>query len=226
MSLATEARRLLERLPPGAREALEGTVSFLPRPLLYGKTFRATRDALARSDRRSGAELEGAQDARVRDLVAWAYDRVPYYRRVMDERGLRPEHVTRARDLALLPLIHRRTVLEHADEMLARGVPPGAREIVATSGTSGVPIRLWIDRDRSAREWAFMTGQWARVGYRPGARRAVLRGTHIKGSLRGRLHEWHPLLDELVLSTFLLSPETFPRYVDLLRRYRPDFLHA
>jgi len=226
MSLATEARRLLETLPPDARELLEGSVSFLPRPFLYGATFRATRDALAASDRLSGAELQAVQDARVRELVAYAYDRVPYYRRVMDERGVRPAHIARARDLRLLPMIDRRILIEHGDELVARDVPAAAREIVATSGTSGTPLRLWIDRGRSAKEWAFMTGQWARVGYRPGARRAVLRGVHVKGSERGRVHEWHPLLDELVLSTFLLSPATIPRYVELLTRYRPAFLHA
>lgn len=226
MSLATEARLLLERLPPGAREALEGTVSFVPRPLLYGATFRATWDALAASDRRSGAELQAAQDERVRDLVSYAYARVPYYRRVMDERGVRPEHIAHARDLVLLPTVDRHTLIEHGDEMVAGGVPAAGRQVVATSGTSGTPLRLWIDRDRSAKEWAFMTGQWARVGYRPGMRRAVLRGVHIKGAEHGRVHEWHPLLDELVLSTFLLSPATLPRYVELLEHYRPDFLHA
>ena len=226
MSLATEARRLLETLPPDAREALERSVAFLPRPFLYGRTFRATRDALAQSDRQSGVGLRAAQDARVRDLVAWAYDRVPYYRRVMDERGIRPAHIAGAGDLPLLPLINRRIVMEHADEMVARGVPSAAREVVATGGTSGVPLRLWIDRGRSAKEWAFMTGQWARVGYRPGDRRAVLRGAHVRDSDRGRVHEWHPLLDELVLSTFRLSGATIARYADLLERYRPAFLHA
>jgi len=105
-------------------------------------------------------------------------------------------------------------------------VPAAAREIVKTTGTTGEPLRLWIDRGRSAREWAFMTWQWGRVGYRPGARRAVLRSTHVRDQARGRLHEWHPLLDELILSTHRLSATTLPHYVDLLTRYRPEFLHA
>lgn len=226
MSLATEARRVLESLPPGAREALEEAVAFVPRPWLYGARFRATRAAVAADERRTAAELVAAQDARVRDLVAWAYERVPYYRRVMDERGVRPTHVTRARDLALLPLLDKRTVLDHADELLATGLPAAARESVSTGGTSGEPMRFWIDRGRSATEWAFMTAQWERAGYRLGDRRAVLRGVEVKDAARGRLHEWHPLLDELVLSTFQLTAATLPRYLALLERHRPQFLHA
>jgi len=87
-------------------------------------------------------------------------------------------------------------------------------------------LRFQIERSRSAVEWAFMTWQWERVGYRPGRRRAVLRGALVGGSDPERVHEWHPLLDELVLSTFKLTPRTLPRYLDLLARYRPAFLHA
>ena len=47
----TEAKRVLESLPAPAREALEQAVSFVPRPWLYGGTFRATRSLLARTER-------------------------------------------------------------------------------------------------------------------------------------------------------------------------------
>jgi hypothetical protein len=67
MSLATEARRLLERMPPGAREALEASASFVPRPWLYGRTFRETRALLARTERMNAVELGAWQDARVKD---------------------------------------------------------------------------------------------------------------------------------------------------------------
>jgi phenylacetate-CoA ligase len=226
MSLATEARRVLETLPPGAREALETSVSFVPRDWLYGATFRATRRMVAAGERRPREELQAEQDARVRSLVLWAYERVPYYARVMKERGVRPEHVRGAADLVLLPTIDKAGVRAHEQELIATGVPASARDVVATGGSSGTPLRLWIDRDRSAKEWAFMTWQWGRVGYRPGARRAVLRGAEVAGAREGRLHEWHPLLDELVLSTFRLSAETLPRYLALFERYRPEFLHA
>ena len=51
MGVATEARRALEALPPGVRETVETFGAFLPRPFLYGRTFRATRASLARSER-------------------------------------------------------------------------------------------------------------------------------------------------------------------------------
>lgn len=226
MSLSTEARRVLDAMPPDFRAGLESPLTILPRPWLFGGTFRATRALLARTERMPAAELQAWQDARVRELVAWAHARVPYYQRVFKERGLRPEHVRGASDLRLLPLLDKAALDLHAQELMAEGVPESAREQVSTGGTSGEPLRFWIDRGRSAKEWAFMTWQWGRVGYRPGRRRAVLRGSLVRGADQGRVHEWHPLLDELVLSTFHLSARTLPLYLAQIERFRPAFLHA
>ncbi len=226
MSLSTEARRVLEGLPAPAREALESTVAFLPRPWLYGATFRGVRAMLARSERESVPAMHARQDARLRELVAWAHARVPFYRQAMAGRGVRPEHVRGAADLPLLPLIDKETLREHGGELLAEGVPEGARERVSTGGTSGAPLRFWIDRGRSATEWAFMTWQWGRVGYRPGARRAVLRGVLVGGDDPDDVAAWRPLLDELALSTFKLSARTLDRYLAAIARRKPAFFHA
>jgi phenylacetate-CoA ligase len=226
MGLATEARRLLERMPAPAREALESTIAFVPRPFLYGRTFRAVQAGLARSERWSAERMRADQDRRVCDLVAWAYARSPFYRTAMDTRGVRPEHVQGTADLKLLPLIDKGTLREHGESMLARGVPASAREQVSTGGTSGEPLRFWIDRGRSATEWAFMTWQWRRVGYRPGASRAVLRGVLVGGEDPRDIAAWRPLLDELALSTFKLTPETLPLYLAAIARRKPSFLHA
>jgi phenylacetate-CoA ligase len=223
MGVATEAKRVLESLPAPAREALEQAASFVPRPWLYGGTFRATRALLARTERMPAGELQEWQDAQVRELIVWAHERVPYWRRVMKERGVKPADIRGASDLSLLPFLTKDTLREHASELLAEGVPDAKKEQVSTGGTSGEPLRFMIDRDRSAKEWAFMTWQWGRVGYRPGMRRAVLRGMLVQAD---RLHEWHPLLDELVLSTFRLSAATLPEYLRQIERYRPEFLHA
>ena len=93
MGVATEARKVLESLPAPAREALESTIAFVPRPWLYGRTFRATRVLLARTERMPEAGMRAWQDARVRELVSWAHARVPYYREVFAERGLRPSDI-------------------------------------------------------------------------------------------------------------------------------------
>jgi len=226
MGLATEARRWLAALPPEVGERVGSIAAWAPRDVLYGSRFRRVRATLAATEKRPAAELAVWQDARLAELVALAYDRVPHYRIAMQARGVRPEHVKGVADLPLLPLLTKEDVRRDPDALLARGVPLTRRERVSTGGTSGDPMTLWIDRGRSSTEWAFMTWQWGAAGYELGARRAVLRGQRVRAQSAERFYEWNPLLDELVLSTFHLSPETLPRYLEWIEQYRVRFLHA
>src|SRR5687768_6675992 len=54
--------------------------------------------------------IAALQRRRLRAMVRHAYATVPFYRRALDERGLRPEDFTSAEDLARLPLIAGRMV--------------------------------------------------------------------------------------------------------------------
>jgi phenylacetate-CoA ligase len=225
MGLVTDTKRLLENLPPDLRRALESAGSWLPRQLIYGSTFRSTRAHLIRSQWRSAEEHRAYQSGKLRQLVHYVYETVPYYRRVMDERGLRPEAFESLDDLRRLPFVDKATVRENLDEMVSSAVEESRRDLVSTGGTSGEPLKLWLGRGRSSVEWAFMTMQWSRIGYKLGDRRAILRGWAPPNAEKS-LSEIHPLLDEVVLSTFHLTREQFPRYVDLIRRFGARFLQA
>ena len=58
----------------------------------------------------SSSKLARAQSGRVRAIVRHAYETVPFYRRTMDERGLRPEDFETANDLTRLPVVDGRTL--------------------------------------------------------------------------------------------------------------------
>ena len=58
-----------------------------------------------------GQENLGAhQDQALAGLVAHCYETVPFYRKVMEDRGLRPADVTTRRDLHKLPIISKDTI--------------------------------------------------------------------------------------------------------------------
>ena len=60
--------------------------------------------ALMRRRRWSAEQTRAHRDERIRALVAHAYEHVPYYRRMMDARGLKPGQIRSARDLEALPV--------------------------------------------------------------------------------------------------------------------------
>ena len=53
----------------------------------------------AKEESLSRAEIEEIQLSRLKEQVAWTYERVAPYRAKMDEIGLKPEHIKSLKDL-------------------------------------------------------------------------------------------------------------------------------
>jgi phenylacetate-CoA ligase len=63
----------------------------------------------------------------------------------MRERGLTPADITRAEDIARLPLIERDQLQRDPEYFVSEGLPPEERLEVRTGGSTGEPILFWRD---------------------------------------------------------------------------------
>jgi phenylacetate-CoA ligase len=167
--------------------------------------------------------LREYQLERLQSVVRHAYEHVPYYRRRFDEAGVRPEHVRSLDDIVLLPTLTKEQLQAHQDELLATNVGERDRKYYTTGGSTAVPVGFYQDRGRtSAYEWAFMTSQWRRVGYRDGDRTVVFRG-----SVTGKdIADFDPLRNSLILSSYHLTDDRIPEYLVRVRRARPRYIQA
>lgn len=92
-------------------------------------------------------KLRALQLVRLRAIVERAYERVPLYRRRMEEKGLTPEHLRSLEDVRHLPFTEKADLREtYPFGMFASPM----RDIVrlhASSGTTGKPIVVAYNRD-------------------------------------------------------------------------------
>ena len=88
------------------------------------------------------------QERRLRSMIRHAYRSVPFYRRAMDERRLKPTDIRTAADLEKLPLVDSLTVRARIDDFVSRAVAPQSRQPFYSSGSqSGVQkLVYWDDR--------------------------------------------------------------------------------
>jgi len=204
--------------PHSVQSAAGRLLSAVPPRLLYGRTFRQIQADLERSewdaefvDRRVQAQLAALfRRARTTSHYAQKLARI-------DE-----VHPTR-KDLATLPILDKDEVRRSAHAMLT--VPKSEMDEVMTSGTSGSALSVYLDRDRSVKEWAFVTHLWHRCGYRLNDRRAVLRGVFLP-SIASRPWSWEPGTRELRLSPFRMVPTVMDEYLELLDRFRIAWVHG
>ena len=110
--------------------------------------------------------------------------------------------------------------------MLDPQAPPDARKWVTTGGTSGRPLGLWIDRDASAADWAFVVAAWGRVGFRLDEKRVVLRGRRLGRNEQRATFEYEPLRRELYVSVFDLDTKHMAEIRERVRSFGARFLHG
>lgn len=83
--------------------------------------------------------LKEAQDKLLSETITHVYERVPYYRKVFQERGLLPADVRRGEDITKLPFTYKRDIqTDNWSFLLTEG--HGIAEIVSTTGTTGEPV--------------------------------------------------------------------------------------
>ena len=95
----------------------------------------------------SRAEINRIQLERLRWQIGYAYERVPFYRKRMDEVGIKPDHIRSLKDLEKLPFTVKTDLRDNYPTGLF-AVP--IKEIVrfhSSSGTTGKPIVVGYTRN-------------------------------------------------------------------------------
>ncbi|PKL60981.1 MAG: CoF synthetase [Methanomicrobiales archaeon HGW-Methanomicrobiales-2] len=190
-------------------------------------TYRKMYALLRQSQWWSREELEAYQGQALSRLLDHAYENVPYYRRVFEERDLVPGDIATPADLALLPFLTKEIVQANLADLKARNYPETAFEYVRTSGSTGTPMGFYYEKGASrAREWAFMKTQWDRVGYRFTDRCVILRG-HVVDAASSGIYWKRALFGRwLIMSSHQMTEEALPAYIDLIQKFRPRFIHV
>ena len=84
--------------------------------------------------------LEALQQERLAQTIEHAYAHVPYYRKVMQERGIQPSQIQTTADLTRLPVLTRDIVRCNMDELVSDEVAQGDLIRRHTAGSTGSPL--------------------------------------------------------------------------------------
>ena len=170
-------------------------------------------------------EIIAFQNKQLRRLVAHAYKKVPYYRRLFDQNGLKPNDIQSVADLSTIPITSKKDLQAlPVEEVITRGVNPKNLIARRTSGSSGlisIIRRTWLE-DRLLNLFRLRAMHY--LGQKPTDKVATIALIHTKHSRDNQL----PMqilqtmgLYRMVLINRLLSPEDI---IGKLRDFRPDVM--
>jgi phenylacetate-CoA ligase len=86
---------------------------------------------------------------RFKSLLRHAYGTTEYYRRVLDDRGICPEDITRHEDIASLPTITKADLHEHMESMVSSAFGKNDLNLNSSGGSTGVVTSLYQDTHRN-----------------------------------------------------------------------------
>ncbi len=177
----------------------------------------------------SREQLLELQSRRLRMLLQYAYERVPFYRQAFDDRGLTHADINTASDLSALPVLNRRDVRRHSAELQATGFP-GRRSLVArTSGSTGEPLTFCTTlEDRYSRGYARSLRALGWSGFRLGdssvrlveQRESCARRVAVTADITARLQR------ETLFDVYDMSGARVERLVVALERHNPALLRG
>ena len=89
----------------------------------------------------SRKQIDAFQNERLRALIKYAYDNVPFYHDEMNSLGLTPEDIQTKEDLSKLPVINKDTIRREGLERFTSKVMPKSQMVMrGSSGSTGQPL--------------------------------------------------------------------------------------
>jgi phenylacetate-CoA ligase len=173
----------------------------------------------------SRERLDQLRDEKLRRLVVHAYAHVPYYRRLMDEAGVRPIAIQGLADLHKLPILTKDILREKGAEMCADDLGPDQVEIGITGGTTGNPMRVMRDRASTVWQRASYWRGFSWGGLRLGDSWVQVFGGSLGLTPTSRKERWKNWFSgKTFLPAFELGAHNVDRYVETIRQSGARFL--
>lgn len=189
---------------------------------------------LRRSDRHSREQLAEIRNIKLRRLLMLANEHCPFHHERFRAAGVDPrDPKLDAGVLAKLPLLERGDLQQNLQQMTWHDCCGGPARPYTTGGSSGAPLKFYIDRCRQAADWAarWRARSWWNIA--PGACEVMLwagpMGSRAisRPDLANRLRVLRDrCLNQHVLDAFDMSEQTMDAYVDRIIKLRPRLLYG
>lgn len=171
----------------------------------------------------SGEEIERLQIQGLRRLLERAYTKTPYYRKLMDGVGMRPDDLSRLADLQRLPFLTKPLIRENQESLKASDA--GHLKRFNTGGSTGQPLIFFLGNERISHDVAAKWRATRWWGVDIGDPELVVWGSPVELGAQDRVRDLRDrLLRSRLMPAFEMSPAKLDQYVAQIIAFRPVML--
>lgn len=175
----------------------------------------------------SREEIKAWQEAHLQRIVKQAYEHTVYWKRVFDERGLKPSDIRTAEDLKKLPILTKAEIRAHYDEIVPDNLSSIRHRKGQTGGTTGEPMQYVDDEE----VWGYVTANkivaWRTTGYRFGDPFMALGSASLfkkNAPLARRILDG--IRNERAYNSMNLDEALCKQYIDILEKQKIHYVYG
>ena len=168
------------------------------------------------------SELKEIQVEKLKTLLTHAYQNVPFYRRLFDSVGVRPENIKNSEDLYKIPTITKSQIKNNKKDMIARNINLQSCVEYKTSGSTGNTLSGYLTKDDAL----YIRGSYERVRNENGFRMfrdtlLIMGGPHTIPNPKNK--KWYGYFGiRKIEGLNVLEP--FNVQIQILKKVKPDAL--
>jgi phenylacetate-CoA ligase len=196
--------------------------------IVSGRRFLTRLDELNRTQRLSREALLALQRRKLHRVLTYAYQNVPYYRRVFDQVGFQPGSVlSDLGRIRALPVLTKAIIHEQFDDMLT--TEPRRRADLSrltTGGSTGQPLVFMQDSNFRDYVTADIHRHLGWAGWKLGQIHAYIWGAsfEVETSQARRTRWMNWALNRFVTNAYVLSEDSMGAFAAEVRRRGPRIL--
>lgn len=195
---------------------------------LTGRKILERLEELNRTQWLSKNDLKELQRKKLQQLVKYAYQNVPYYRRTFDLSGFQPEDLVQNPDSFLkLPILTKSIIRENWNDLLTTE-PEKKQQMskLATSGSTGQPLVFMQDLDFRDAVTADIQRHLGWAGWNLGDLHAMIWGAPQKLTFSRKMRQAmiDGIWNRFQLNAFALTEESLSAFAKRVQRQSPQIL--
>lgn len=191
-------------------------------------SFYSTYKRIMKSQWKPYEELKIEQEKQLRQMIAFCYENVPYYRSLFKSLHLLPKNIATIEDLEKLPILTKDIIKKRWEEFTPFHLSSMNYQNRATGGSTGTPLSYRLSRQDRFLGGAIQYRGWGAGGYGLGDKMLILAGSSLGINSKSKINKKaHEIARNMVkLSSFDMNETEMLRYADILNHFQPKYIRG
>ncbi|MEA2071594.1 MAG: phenylacetate--CoA ligase family protein [Asgard group archaeon] len=172
--------------------------------------------------------LKKYQEKKLRKLISFSYDNIPYYFNLFKKLNLRPEDIQSIEDLQKLPILTKEIIRNNQKDFIPNNLKEQKYINNSTGGSTGHPLHYRISIEDRTLGHAINNVNWARAGYKLGDKVAVIAGSSLIPSTKSKLISKVKAftINRKFFSSLDMSDKYMYKIVIELNKFEPKYIYG